>query len=120
MVAPCDARVETLIASHHAIGLSCDNGAELLIHVGLNTVELQGQYFRPLVKEGDVVKAGTPLLEFDKDRIEREDYDLTTPILVLNSEDFTLTRYQSQGPIGIGTPLMSITLRDVAGRVHAK
>jgi len=120
VVAPCDARVESLIASHHAIGLLCDNGAELLIHVGLNTVELQGQYFRPLVKEGDVVKAGTPLLEFDKDCIEREGYDLTTPVLVVNSEDFILTEYQSQGPIGPGMPLMSMTQREGAGRAQVK
>jgi len=120
VVAPCNARVESLIASHHAIGLLCDNGAELLIHVGLNTVELQGQYFRPLVKEGDVVKAGTPLLEFDKDCIEREGYDLTTPVLVVNSEDFILTEYQSQGPIGPGMPLMSMTQREGAGRAQVK
>jgi PTS system beta-glucosides-specific IIC component len=108
VVAPCDATVATVIASHHAIGLLCDNGAELLIHVGLNTVNLQGQHFRPLVKEGDVVKAGTPLLEFDKASIEREGYDLTTPVLVVNSEDFTLTKHQLDGAIGMGAPLMSL------------
>ncbi|WP_437890603.1 beta-glucoside-specific PTS transporter subunit IIABC [Phytobacter sp. V91] len=108
VVAPCDATVATLIDSHHAIGLLCDNGAELLIHVGLNTVNLQGQHFRPLVKEGDVVKAGTPLLEFDKASIESEGYDLITPVLVVNSEDFTLTKHQLAGAIGMGAPLMSL------------
>lgn len=107
--APCAARVETLIDSHHAIGLMCDNGVELLIHVGLNTVNLQGQYFTPLVKEGDVVAAGTPLLEFDKAQIEREGYDLTTPVLVVNSDEYRLTRHQSEGAIGVGQPLMSLT-----------
>ncbi|WP_318385302.1 beta-glucoside-specific PTS transporter subunit IIABC [Enterobacter sp.] len=109
VVAPCDARVETLIDSHHAIGLSCDNGAELLIHVGLNTVNLQGQYFRPLVKEGDVVKAGTPLLEFDKEAIERAGYDLTTPVLVINSDEFTLTKHQSAGPVQQLMPIMTVS-----------
>lgn len=109
VVAPCDARVETLIDSHHAIGLSCDNGAELLIHVGLNTVNLQGQHFRPLVKEGDVVKAGTPLLEFDKEAIERAGYDLTTPVLVINSDEFTLTKHQSAGPVQQLMPLMTVS-----------
>lgn len=108
VVAPCDARVETLIDSHHAVGLACDNGAELLIHVGLNTVNLQGQYFRPLVKEGDVVKAGTPLLEFDKEAIERAGYDLTTPVLVINSDDYRLTKHQSHGDIRQNTPLMTV------------
>lgn len=109
VVAPCDARVETLIDSHHAVGLACDNGAELLIHVGLNTVNLQGQHFRPLVKEGDVVKAGTPLLEFDKEAIERAGYDLTTPVLVINSDDYRLTKHQSEGDIRQNAPLMTVS-----------
>ena len=109
VVAPCDARVETLIDSHHAVGLSCDNGAELLIHVGLNTVNLQGQHFRPLVKEGYVVKAGTPLLEFDKEAIERAGYDLTTPVLVINSDDYRLTKHQSEGDIRQNAPLMTVS-----------
>ncbi|MDF7759504.1 beta-glucoside-specific PTS transporter subunit IIABC [Kosakonia cowanii] len=108
VVAPCDAQVATLIDSHHAIGLICDNGAELLIHVGLNTVNLQGQYFTPLVKEGDRVIAGTPLLAFDKAKIEQAGYDLTTPVLVVNSDEFTLTRHQSQGAVTAGAPLMSL------------
>lgn len=108
VVAPCDAQVATLIDTHHAIGLICDNGAELLIHVGLNTVNLQGQYFTPLVKEGDRVNAGTPLLEFDKASIEQAGYDLTTPVLVVNSDEFTLTRHQSQGAVSPGMPLMSL------------
>ncbi|WP_293771378.1 glucose PTS transporter subunit IIA [uncultured Pantoea sp.] len=108
VVAPCKATVATLLPSHHAIGLVCENGAELLIHVGLNTVELQGEHFHPLVKEGDVVSAGTPLLEFDQASIERQGYDLTTPVLVVNSEAFTLTKYRSQGAVSTGVPLMSL------------
>ncbi|WP_312267867.1 beta-glucoside-specific PTS transporter subunit IIABC [Pseudescherichia sp.] len=109
VVAPCDARVETVIESRHAIGLACENGAELLIHVGLNTVNLQGEHFRPLVKEGDVVKAGTPLLEFDKEAIERAGYDLTTPVLVINSDEFQLTKLQSGGTIRQEMPLMTVS-----------
>jgi len=109
VVAPCDARVETVIDSRHAIGLACDNGAELLIHVGLNTVNLQGEHFRPLVKEGDIVKAGTPLLEFDKEAIERAGYDLTTPVLVINSDEFELTKLQSGGTIRQEMPLMTVS-----------
>ncbi|YCI83190.1 beta-glucoside-specific PTS transporter subunit IIABC [Enterobacteriaceae bacterium] len=108
VVAPCDARVETMIDSHHAIGLSCANGAELLIHVGLNTVALKGQHFRPLVKEGDWVRAGTPLLEFDQAAIEQAGYDLTTPVLVVNSDEFQLTTHQASGAIRQQMPLMSL------------
>lgn len=109
IVAPCDARVETLIDSHHAIGLACENGAELLIHVGLNTVNLQGKHFHPRVKEGDLVKAGAPLLEFDKEEIERAGYDLTTPILIINSDEFQLTKHQSEGTIRQDMPLMTVS-----------
>ncbi|MEJ5177107.1 glucose PTS transporter subunit IIA [Erwinia sp. MYb416] len=109
VVAPCDAVVATLIDSHHAIGLLCDNGAELLIHVGLNTVNLQGKHFHPLVKEGDRVKAGTPLLTFDKAEIEAAGYDLTTPVLVVNSDDYQLDKHQSQGVIKPLTPLMTLS-----------
>ncbi|MEE6802710.1 PTS glucose transporter subunit IIA, partial [Escherichia coli O8:H10] len=109
VVAPCDARVETVIESRHAIGLACANGAELLIHVGLNTVNLQGEHFRPLVKEGNIVKAGTPLLEFDKEAIERAGYDLTTPVLVINSDEFQLTKLQSGGNICQEMPLMTVS-----------
>lgn len=109
VVAPCDAVVATLIDSHHAIGLLCDNGAELLIHVGLNTVALEGRHFRPLVKEGDRVTAGTPLLAFDRAEIEAEGYDLTTPVLVVNSDEFRLKKHQSQGEIEPLMPLMSLS-----------
>lgn len=108
IVAPCDATVATLVDSAHAVGLLCDNGAEVLIHVGLNTVSLQGRYFLPLVRAGERVTAGTPLLAFDKEEIERAGYDVTTPVLVVNSDDFQLTTHQAQGPINAGQPLMSV------------
>lgn len=109
VVAPCDAKVETLIESHHAIGLTCENGAELLIHVGLNTVNLQGLHFTPLVKEGDWVTAGTPLLRFDKEAIEAAGYELTTPVLIINSDEYTLTIEQAEGDIGQKMPLMTVS-----------
>ncbi len=109
VVAPCDAKVETLIESHHAIGLSCENGAELLIHVGLNTVNLQGKYFTPLVKEGDWVTTGTPLLRFDKEAIETAGYELTTPVLIINSDEYTLVIEQSEGEIGQRMPLITVS-----------
>lgn len=109
VVAPCDAKVETLIESHHAVGLTCENGAELLIHVGLNTVNLQGLHFTPLVKEGDWVTAGTPLLRFDKEAIEAAGYELTTPVLIINSDEYTLAIEQSEGEIGQKMPLMTVS-----------
>ena len=77
--------------------------------MGLNTVNLQGKHFHPLVKEGDRVTAGTPLLAFDKAEIEAAGYDLTTPVLVVNSDDYQLDKHQSQGVIQPLTPLMTLS-----------
>ena len=74
--------------SLHAIGLSAAGDAEVLIHVGLNTTMLGGKGFEPLVKKGEVVKTGQPLLKFDMDFITEKGYPLVTPVLIVNAEDF--------------------------------
>ncbi|WP_312837046.1 glucose PTS transporter subunit IIA [Pantoea sp.] len=109
IVSPCDAEVATTVESHHAIGLICANGAELLIHVGLDTVKLGGQHFSMLVKVGDKVKAGTPLIRFNRASIFESGYDLTTPFLVMNSEDYQMTRHIHTGPVASGAPVMSVS-----------
>lgn len=86
--APCNAVVETVFDTKHAIGLKADNGAELLIHIGVNTVELGGKYYETHVSEGDHVKAGQLLITFDMDRIKAEGYDVTTPLIVTNTDEY--------------------------------
>ena len=86
--APCNAVVETVFDTKHAIGLKADNGAELLIHIGVNTVELGGKYYETHVSEGDYVKAGQLLITFDMDRIKAEGYDVTTPLIVTNTDEY--------------------------------
>ncbi len=86
--APISAKVVMLFKTNHAIGLKADNGLELLIHIGINTVNLDGKYFKPLVKEGDIVQSGDKLIEFDKKAILNEGYDLTTMLIVTNSKDY--------------------------------
>ena len=86
--APCNAVVETVFDTKHAIGLKADNGAELLIHIGVNTVELGGKYYETHVSEGDHVKAGQLLITFDMDRIKEEGYDVTTPLIVTNTDEY--------------------------------
>ena len=80
--APFDGEIAMFFDTKHAIGLVSESGTELLIHVGINTVELQGKYFHALKESGDKVKAGDPLLEFDMDAIRAAGYDLTTAVLV--------------------------------------
>lgn len=84
--APCDATVSAVMG--HAVGLECDNGAELLIHVGIDTVNLDGKHYTGHVEEGQRVKAGDLLLEFDIAAIEKEGYKTITPVIVTNSDDY--------------------------------
>lgn len=86
--APADGVIASLFRTHHAIGIECDNGAELLIHVGIDTVKLDGQFFTPHVSVDDVVKQGDLLLEFDMQGIAAAGYDLTTPVIITNSDDY--------------------------------
>ncbi len=84
--APCDGIIVT--AYPHAIGLVSESGAEILIHIGLDTVELNGKYFKLNVKDGDTVKAGSVMIEADMDSIKSEGYDVTTVIVVTNTDDY--------------------------------
>lgn len=86
LYAPCDAEVTALLG--HAIGLLCENGAELLVHIGIDTVELNGQHYKSHVAEGDKVSAGDLLIEFDKKAIEKAGYKTITPVIVTNSDDY--------------------------------
>lgn len=70
------------------MGITSNNGAEILIHVGMDTVQLEGKYFYPKANQGDTVKAGQVLLEFDINAIEKEGYSLITPVVITNSDSY--------------------------------
>lgn len=86
-VSPFKGTVQTVFGTRHAIGLVSDTGVELLIHVGLDTVNLNGKYYEALVKDGDAVEVGTPLLKVDLEGIKSEGYDIITPVIVTNTMD---------------------------------
>lgn len=88
VVAPFSGEVSTLFDTKHAIGLTSDDGVELLIHVGLNTVELDGRYYDAKVKMGDSVEIGQTLIEFDKDKIEKAGYETITPVIISNIDSY--------------------------------
>ena len=88
VVAPADCTVMTLFPTAHAIGLITDKGTELLIHIGMDTVKLEGQHFTAKVKQGEHVKAGQTLIEFDAAAIRAAGYDVTTPVLVTNTDQY--------------------------------
>ncbi len=89
VVAPADGVVTTLFPTYHAIGITTDNGAEILIHVGMDTVELEGKYFTPKINQGDRVKQGDLLVEFDIKAIEEKGYSLITPVIITNHENYS-------------------------------
>lgn len=87
--APFDGTVITLFPTKHAIGIVSDNGCEVLIHIGMNTVQLNGKYFTSHVQQGDKVKKGQLLVEFDIDHILQEEYNLETPVIITNTKDYS-------------------------------
>jgi PTS system beta-glucosides-specific IIC component len=97
VVSPVTGKVTTIFKTKHAIGITSDNGAEILIHVGLDTVKLDGKHFIAHVKDGDFVDVGDQLVSFDMDAIQAEGYDLITPIIITNTD-----RYEEIKPVKEG------------------
>ena len=104
--APFDGTVTQVASTLHAVGLQSDDGIELLIHVGMDTVEMKGQGFTALVKEGTKVKAGTPLLKVDLAAIRAAGHPTATAIIVTNGDDLAETKVVAEGAVTAGTPLI--------------
>ena len=100
VVAPADAKVSATLPSGHAVGLKFENGVEMLVHVGLDTVQLDGKGFEVKVAKGDSVKAGQELLTFDPTVIKEAGYPLITPVLITNTNKFA----DVEGLPGAATP----------------
>ena len=88
IVSPINGTIQMVFDTKHAIGFLSEEGAEVLVHVGLDTVNLNGQYFEALVKDGDKVKVGTPVLKVDLKGIQKAGYEIVTPVIVTNSADY--------------------------------
>ena len=106
--APCDAEVSMVFDTKHAIGLTAENGLELLIHVGLNTVELEGKYFTVHVNDGDKVQKGQTLITFDIDKIKEAGYDVTTPMIVTNTDDFEKVTFLNAGTVNNDSRVLEV------------
>ncbi|PLT33459.1 beta-glucoside-specific PTS transporter subunit IIABC [Bacillus sp. V5-8f] len=97
VVSPVSGKVTTVFKTKHAIGITSNNGAEILIHIGIDTVKLDGKHFTAHVNDGDIVNVGDALVTFDMEAIEAEGFDLTTPVIITNSQS-----YQSVSPVNEG------------------
>ncbi len=113
LYAPVDATVDMVFDSKHAISLIGNNGAEILLHVGLDTVKLEGKYFEPQVKNGDLVKAGQLLLKFDIKEIKKAGYDVVTPIIITNSDKYELSK-ATGGLVTVGNPVIGLEKKEDA------
>ena len=98
----------SIFQTKHAIGLLSDSGIELLIHVGIDTVKLDGAPFTAHVKEGDKIQAGDLLLTFDRQMILDAGYDLATPIIISNSDDYPGLEIVAASAVSAGQPLLTV------------
>ncbi|WP_251158271.1 PTS beta-glucoside transporter subunit IIBCA [Caniella muris] len=102
VVAPCGGTVSTVFDTGHAVGITSDSGAEILIHVGVDTVKMEGEGFSKLVSEGQRVVAGDPLLDVDFSAVRRAGYPATTMMIVSNAYDFDVERPELAAPVEPG------------------
>ncbi|MDU5336753.1 PTS glucose transporter subunit IIA [Enterococcus sp.] len=93
---PVDGEITMIPESLHAFGVKSDQGAEVLVHVGLDTVNLGGRGFTKLVNQGAKVKKGTPILQVDRERLLEENMTLTTPMIVMNTSDFEVALLEAE------------------------
>lgn len=108
LYAPADAEVDNLFDTHHAIGLVTEDGVEILLHIGINTVELGGKHFEAHVEVGQKVKKGDLLISFDMEAVKAAGYLCTTPMIVCNTEDYQSVTPTAEGSIQAGTPLLEV------------
>ncbi|WP_409252862.1 beta-glucoside-specific PTS transporter subunit IIABC [Bacillus sp. SCS-153A] len=112
VVAPVSGTVSTLFKTKHAIGLSSDEGVDILIHVGIDTVQLEGKYFASHIKQGDKVKAGDLLVEFDIEKIKEAGYEVVTPVIVTNHSDLGSMEVTKVRAVNVNDPLISIKVSE--------
>lgn len=108
LISPVNGKISAIFPTLHAIGITSESGIEILIHIGMDTVQLKGNYFKSSVKVGDDIKIGDLLIEFDIDRIKEAGYEITTPIVITNSNDYTDVLVSGKKEIIFGEKLISI------------
>ena len=108
LVAPADGEISSTFETHHAVGMTTVDGAELLMHIGIDTVKLGGKHFTYLVSEGDKVRKGQPLIRFELEAIKAEGYPVTTPLIVCNTDDYAAVVAKASGTVKQGDALLEL------------
>ena len=108
LVAPADGEISSTFETHHAVGMTTADGAELLMHIGIDTVKLGGKHFTYLVNEGDKVKKGQLLIRFELEAIKTEGYPVTTPLIVCNTDDYAAVTAKASGTVKQGDALLEL------------
>lgn len=106
--APFDGEINMVFDTKHALGLTSQEGIELLIHIGIDTVQLNGKYYHIHVKDGDKIKAGQLLAEFDMEGIEAEGYRIITPVIITNSDNYSSIVVTKTGNIQKGDQFLDV------------
>ena len=109
LYAPVNGVVSLVADTNHAVSITCENGAEVLMHIGIDTVELNGEGYKALVKGGDKVSVGDKLVEFDMSAIKKKGYKLTTPLIVCNKDVFSNVKTLAGANVKVGDELLEIS-----------
>ena len=109
VVSPINGTIATVMDTKHAVCIQGEDGLELIVHAGLDTVELNGKYYQTYKEIGDQVKAGDVLLEFDLEEITKAGYDVTTPIVITNLGDYKITKCLTGQQVKAGKEVIQLT-----------
>ena len=109
VVSPINGTIATVMETKHAVCIQGEDGLELIVHAGLDTVELNGKYYQTYKEIGDQVKAGDVLLEFDLEEITKAGYDVTTPIVITNLGDYKITKCLTGQQVKAGEEVIQLT-----------
>ena len=109
VVSPINGTIATVMDTKHSVCIQGEDGLELIVHAGLDTVELNGKYYQTYKEIGDQVKAGDVLLEFDLEEITKAGYDVTTPIVITNLGDYKITKCLTGQQVKAGEEVIQLT-----------
>lgn len=108
LYAPCDGKIDSVFDTKHAVNMVSDDGVEILLHIGIDTVKLGGQYFEAHVSDGQEVKKGDLLISFDMDKIKAAGYKVTTPLIIGNTDDYAFVEPVAQNSVSAGDMILKI------------